>query len=136
MSIHPIPDWLRGQFSHIEDEVHKLGPCGTFTQMRTVTQTYFEQLAESNQEQAVGGEQEVIAIIESALRRSFSLGQIYWQQADSDSTCQQNKSDQTMETQAHHIVMVTDSVRKLFQAQLAKANDWSHLKPDMDPPKP
>lgn len=68
---------------------------------------------------AVGGEQEVLAIIESALRRSFTLGQIYWQQADSDSTCQQNKSDQTMENQAHHIVMVTDSVRKLFQAQPA-----------------
>jgi len=77
--------------------------------------------APAEQTPAVGGELEVIAIIESALRRSFSLGQIYWQQADSDSTCQQNKSDQTMETQAHHIVMVTDSVRKLYQTRPATA---------------
>lgn len=49
MSKHPIPDWLRSQFSLIEDEVRKLGPCGVFTQMRTVTQTYFEQQAEAPQ---------------------------------------------------------------------------------------
>ncbi|WP_059296123.1 MazG-like family protein, partial [Pseudomonas syringae group genomosp. 3] len=47
MSKHPIPGWLRSQFSRIEDEVQKLGPCGVFTQMRTVTQTYFEQQAEA-----------------------------------------------------------------------------------------
>ncbi|WP_236513794.1 hypothetical protein [Pseudomonas tremae] len=47
MSNHPIPGWLRSQFSRIEDEVQELGPCGVFTQMRTVTQTYFEQQAEA-----------------------------------------------------------------------------------------
>jgi len=56
---------------------------------------------------------EIIAMVESALRRSFSLGQIYWQQADSDSTCQQNKSDQTMETQAQHILNVVKSISAL-----------------------
>ncbi|MEE5085106.1 hypothetical protein V2J74_10075 [Pseudomonas alliivorans] len=56
MSKHPIPDWLRSQFSRIEDEVHKLGPCGVFTQMRTVTQTYFEQAAAAPQPPALGGE--------------------------------------------------------------------------------
>ncbi|WP_162888977.1 hypothetical protein [Pseudomonas syringae] len=49
MSKHPIPGWLRSQFSRIEDEVQKLGPYGVFTQMRTVTQTYFEQQAEAAQ---------------------------------------------------------------------------------------
>lgn len=56
MSKHPIPDWLRSQFSRIEDEVQKLGPCGVFTQMRTVTQTYFEQQAETAQTPARGVE--------------------------------------------------------------------------------
>ena len=53
---------------------------------------------------------EIFAQVQSALRRSFSLGQIYWQQADSDSTCQQNKSDQTMEVQEQHILNVLKSV--------------------------
>ena len=53
---------------------------------------------------------EIFAQVQSALRRSFSLGQIYWQQADSDSTCQQNKSDQTMETQEQHILNVLKSL--------------------------
>lgn len=53
---------------------------------------------------------EIAAQVESALRRSFTLGQVYWQQADSDSTCQQNKSDQTMETQAQHILNVLKSI--------------------------
>lgn len=53
---------------------------------------------------------EVFAQVQSALRRSFSLGQIYWQQADSDSTCQQNKSDQTMEVQEQHILNVLKSL--------------------------
>lgn len=53
---------------------------------------------------------EIFAQVQSALRRSFSLGQIYWQQADSDSTCQQNKSDQAMETQEQHILNVLKSV--------------------------
>lgn len=56
---------------------------------------------------------EVVAMVESALRRSFSLGQIYWQQADSDSTCQQNKSDQTMEVQTQHILNVIKSINDL-----------------------
>jgi len=58
---------------------------------------------------------EIIAIVESSLRRSFSLGQVYWQQADSDSTCQQNKSDQTMEVQAQHILNVVKSIKELIQ---------------------
>ncbi|WP_122259697.1 hypothetical protein [Pseudomonas syringae] len=53
MSKHPIPDWLRSQFSRIEDEVQKLGPCGVFTQMRTVTQSYFEHQAEAAQPPAL-----------------------------------------------------------------------------------
>ncbi|WP_122408938.1 hypothetical protein [Pseudomonas viridiflava] len=59
MSKHPIPDWLRSQFSLIEDEVRKLGPCGVFTQMRTVTQTYFEQQVAAPQPPALGGEPEI-----------------------------------------------------------------------------
>lgn len=59
---------------------------------------------------------EIVAMVESALRRSFSLGQIYWQQADSDSTCQQNKSDQTMEVQAQHILNVIKSINDLTKA--------------------
>ncbi|MCK0543527.1 hypothetical protein JTE78_12215 [Pseudomonas syringae pv. aptata] len=62
MSKHPIPDWLRSQFSRIEDEVRKLGPCGVFTQMRTVTQTYFEQQAAAPQPPALGDD------IDDALR--------------------------------------------------------------------
>lgn len=53
---------------------------------------------------------EIFAQVQSALRRSFSLGQIYWQQADSDSTCQQNKSDQTMGVQEQHILNVLKSL--------------------------
>lgn len=53
---------------------------------------------------------EIFAQVQSALRRSFSLGQIYWQQADSDSTFQQNKSDQTMEVQEQHILNVLKSL--------------------------
>lgn len=53
---------------------------------------------------------EIAEQVESALRRSFSLGQVYWQQADSDSTRQQNKSDQTMEVQAQHILNVLKSI--------------------------
>lgn len=59
---------------------------------------------------------EIIAMVESALRRSFSLGQIYWQQADSDSTCQQNKSDQTMEVQTQHIMNVIKSISDLTKS--------------------
>lgn len=53
MSKHPIPGWLRSQFSRIEDEVQELGPCGVFTQMRTVTQSYFEHQAEAAQPPAL-----------------------------------------------------------------------------------
>lgn len=53
---------------------------------------------------------EIFAQVQSALRRSFSLGQIYWQQADSDSTRQQNKSDQTMAVQEQHILNVLKSL--------------------------
>ena len=35
--------------------------------------------------------------IEQALRKSFNFGQTYWQQADSESIAQQNKSDETRE---------------------------------------
>jgi hypothetical protein len=60
-------------------------------------------------------EPEIVAIVESALRRSFTLGQLYWQQADSDSTRQQNKSDQTMEIQSNHITMVVKSIKSLIK---------------------
>ena len=61
-------------------------------------------------ERADNRDSEIFAQVQSALRRSFSLGQIYWQQADSDSTCQQNKSDQTMEVQEQHILNVLKSL--------------------------
>jgi small-conductance mechanosensitive channel len=64
-----------------------------------------EELAKNNAE--------IVAMVESALRRSFNLGQVYWQQADSDSTRQQNKSDQTLETQAQHILNVVKSINEL-----------------------
>lgn len=41
---HPIPQSLRDDFSLIEDEAMRLGGSGVFTQMRTVTQSYFEWL--------------------------------------------------------------------------------------------
>lgn len=63
----------------------------------------------------VARDDEIAAQVESALRRSFSLGQVYWQQADSDSTCQQNKSDQTMETQAQHILNVLKSISEALK---------------------
>ena len=64
---------------------------------------------------------EIFAQVQSALRRSFSLGQIYWQQADSDSTCQQNKSDQTMEVQEQHILNVLKSLGAALKP--AECND-------------
>ncbi|MCQ3014733.1 MazG-like family protein [Pseudomonas tremae] len=70
MSKHPIPDWLRSQFSRIEDEVQKLGPCGVFTQMRTVTQAYFEQQAEADQPPALGGEAELDGLSFQKLRQA------------------------------------------------------------------
>ncbi|EXF96266.1 hypothetical protein HK44_020325 [Pseudomonas fluorescens HK44] len=66
---------------------------------------------------------EIVAMVESALRRSFSLGQVYWQQADSDSTCQQNKSDQTMETQAQHILNVVKSINALTKPTESGASE-------------
>lgn len=65
---------------------------------------------------------EISAQVESALRRSFSLGQVYWQQADSDSTCQQNKSDQTMEVQQQHILNVLKSIKAALSASAEPAN--------------
>jgi predicted nucleic acid-binding Zn-ribbon protein len=66
---------------------------------------------------------EIVAMVESALRRSFSLGQVYWQQADSDSTCQQNKSDQTMEVQAQHILNVVKSINELTKTTESGASE-------------
>lgn len=66
---------------------------------------------------------EIVAQVESALRRSFSLGQVYWQQADSDSTCQQNKSDQTLETQAQHILNVLKSISAALKPTEAGASE-------------
>ncbi|WP_454863309.1 hypothetical protein [Pseudomonas hormoni] len=66
---------------------------------------------------------EIVAMVESALRRSFSLGQVYWQQADSDSTCQQNKSDQTMEVQAQHILNVIKSINDLTKPTESGASE-------------
>lgn len=40
-------------------------------------------------------EQPDTAILEKALRRAFSLGQTYWQQADSDSYKENKRSDET-----------------------------------------
>ena len=65
---------------------------------------------------------EIFAQVQSALRRSFSLGQIYWQQADSDSTCQQNKSDQTMEVQEQHLLNVLKSLGAALKPAEAPRN--------------
>ena len=73
---------------------------------------------------------EIFAQVQSALRRSFSLGQIYWQQADSDSTCQQNKSDQTMEVQEQHILNVLkslgDALKPADSADYRKSCEAAH----------
>lgn len=66
---------------------------------------------------------EIVAMVESALRRSFSLGQVYWQQADSDSTCQQNKSDRTMEVQTQHILNVVKSINELTKPTESGASE-------------
>lgn len=66
---------------------------------------------------------EIAAQVESALRRSFTLGQVYWQQADSDSTRQQNKSDQTMETQAQNILNVLKSISAALKPTESGASD-------------
>ena len=45
--------------------------------------------------QPVATSDDVQDAVYKALLRAWQLGQTYWQQADSDSTCQQNKSDAT-----------------------------------------
>lgn len=79
-------------------------------------------LAASEQRNAACKE-EIVTMVESALRRSFSLGQIYWQQADSDSTCQQNKSDQTMEVQTQHVLNVVKSINALTKPSESGASE-------------
>lgn len=51
--------------------------------------------------------QQVGEEIKSALRKAYNLGQIYWQQADSEYVSQQRKSD---ETHAEFKQLVTDTV--------------------------
>ncbi len=41
---HAVPQWLRDQFSAIEDNAMQMGGCAVFTQMRTKVQAYFEML--------------------------------------------------------------------------------------------
>jgi uncharacterized protein (DUF433 family) len=41
---HAVPQWLRDQFSTIEDNAMRMGGCAVFTQMRTKVQAYFEML--------------------------------------------------------------------------------------------
>lgn len=52
-------------------------------------------------------------VVEKALRRSFSLGQTYWQQADSDFVSQHKKSDYTLQRFdalcAETVAMLTDA---------------------------
>lgn len=73
--------------------------------------------ADEREDQLATADPEISAQVESALRRSFNLGQVYWQQADSDSTCQQNKCDQTMETQAQHILNVLKSINAALNSR-------------------
>lgn len=91
------------------DSKGALVPNGVCGLARQLLESAAERLTAAEQRNA-DRDTEIAAQVESALRRSFSLGQVYWQQADSDSTCQQNKSDQTMETQAQHILNVLKSI--------------------------
>ena len=38
--------------------------------------------------------------------------------------------------EANRVIAMQRERLDILEAQIAKANDWSHLKPDMDPPKP
>lgn len=82
---------------------------GDFAQLERISEALQQRLTAAD-ERNDNRDSEIFAQVQSALRRSFSLGQIYWQQADSDSTCQQNKSDQTMEVQEQHILNVLKSL--------------------------
>jgi len=82
-----------------------------------------QQLLEAAERRNAACNAEIVAMVESALRRSFTLGQVYWQQADSDSTRQQNKSDETMETQAQHILNVVKSINELTKPTESGASD-------------
>lgn len=92
---------------------HQLGneiesACGRYVMFADAEQ--LQQRLTAADERNDNRDSEIFAQVQSALWRSFSLGQIYWQQADSDSTCQQNKSDQTMEVQEQHILNVMKSL--------------------------
>lgn len=107
---------LGGMFDHRElgdiDIVYEMPACEALQRdlVTSIDDVHVELVSRLELESCTA---EIVAMVESALRRSFSLGQIYWQQADSDSTCQQNKSDQTMEVQAQHILNVIKSINDL-----------------------
>jgi hypothetical protein len=107
---------LGGMFDHRElgdiDMVYEMPACEALQRdlVTSIDDVHVELVSRLELESCTA---EIVAMVESALRRSFSLGQIYWQQADSDSTCQQNKSDQTMEVQAQHILNVIKSINDL-----------------------
>lgn len=46
---HAIPQWLRDQFSHIEDHAREWRGERTFTEMRTKVQAYFEMQREQSE---------------------------------------------------------------------------------------
>ncbi len=56
--------------------------------------------------------------VRNALRRAFSLGQTYWQQADSEYTSQHRKADETSAKFEH---LVIDTCAAIESAALAEA---------------
>ena len=58
--------------------------------------------------------------VTDALRRAFSLGQIYWQQADSEYTSQHRKADATR-AKFQELCERTDDTIAALRAQLAEA---------------
>lgn len=102
---------------------------GDFAQLERISEALQHRLTAAD-ERNDNRDSEIFAQVQSALRRSFSLGQIYWQQADSDSTCQQNKSDQTMEVQEQHILNVLkslgDALKPADSADYRKSCEAAH----------
>lgn len=68
-------------------------------------------------EAAQGVPEDVIDAVSKALRRAWQLGQTYWQQADSDSYKQQDKSDETQKK----FEKLLDETRSMLAAPLSES---------------
>ncbi|MHB1100440.1 MAG: hypothetical protein ACYCZR_12875 [Burkholderiales bacterium] len=51
-------------------------------------------------------------LVSKAMRKSWQLGQLYWQQADSDSQSQWKKSDETQAKFGELVDSTVDAIRK------------------------